>query len=199
MLVFWRERLVLLSVPKTGTTALEGALHGRASLVTRMAPTLKHLPFTGYRTLVLPLLEAAGARDFRSVAVVRHPVSWLSSWYRYRQREEIAGQPNSTRGLTFDDFVRDYASDAPPPHAAVGSQAKFVRTVRGRIGVDHLFRYEEPERLLAFLEERLGPLPPLPRANVSPVLETPLSAEGEALLRAARPEEFEVWEAAGRR
>ena len=31
MLVFWKENLVLLAVPKTGSTALQGALAPRAS------------------------------------------------------------------------------------------------------------------------------------------------------------------------
>ncbi len=74
MLVFWKERLVLLAVPKTGTTALEGALAPRASVVMRDPPTVKHAPLYRYRRFVEPLLKASGGEGFETVAVVREPV-----------------------------------------------------------------------------------------------------------------------------
>lgn len=199
MLVFWKERLVLLAVPKTGTTALAAALAPRAGMVLRDPPALKHISVVRFRRLVLPMLRKAGGEDFETVAVVREPIAWLSSWYRYRFREEIAGQPQSTRKFGFDDFVRTYAAGRSDPCAAVGSQARFVDDGQGAIGVTHLFRYEEPERFLAFLARRLGALPnSLPRRNVSPVMDVTLSPETEAFLRERRPAEFTVWEQAGR-
>jgi hypothetical protein len=199
VLVFWKERFVLLAVPKTGTTALEGALAPRASLVLRDPPTVKHAPVYRYARFVAPLLAASGGEGFETVAVVREPVSWLSSWYRYRHRDDLVGHPNSTRGISLDDFVREYARGKPAPFASVGSQAKFVCDGEGKVAVTHLFRYEEPAGLLAFLAERLGPLGrDLPRLNVSPVLEVALSAEVEGLLREKRAAEFSVWAQAGR-
>jgi hypothetical protein len=197
VLVFWNERLVLLAVPKTGTTALEGALAPRAAMVLRDPPRLKHVPLYRFRRLVLPLLEAAGGTGWETVAAVREPVDWLASWWRYRGRDEIATSRNSTRGASFEEFVRDYARERPPPRAAVGSQARFVGDGKGAVEVDHLFRYEEFERLTGFLEARLGALPRLGRLNVSPPGAAELSAEGLAALRAARPAEFAVWAAAG--
>lgn len=199
VLVFWKERLVLLAVPKTGTTALEGALAPRAAVVMRDPPTVKHTPLYRYRRFIEPMLKASGGEGFETVAVVREPVGWLSSWYRYRHREDIAGHRNSTRGVSFDEFVTEYAKGKPAPFAAVGSQAKFVGDGQGSVEVDHLFRYEQGERLMAFLEERLGALGrDLPRLNVSPAMEVTLSAEAEALLRRKCAAEFTVWEKAGR-
>jgi hypothetical protein len=199
VLVFWKERLVLLAVPKTGTTALEGALAPRAAIVMRDPPTVKHAPLYRYRRFVEPMLAASGGEGFETVAVVREPVSWLSSWYRYRQRDDIAGHRNSTRGVSFDGFVTEYAKGKPASFAAVGSQAKFVSEGDGTVGVTHLFRYEEGERLMAFLTERLGALGrELPRLNVSPAMEVALSPEVEARLREKCAAEFSVWERAGR-
>lgn len=198
MLVFWKERLVLLAVPKTGTTALEGALAPRAALVLRDPPQIKHSPLYRYRRFIEPLLAAGGASDFETVAVLREPVSWLGSWFRYRTRDDIAGRPNSTRGMTFDAFVEEYCKDRPAPFAQVGQQARYVLNEDGTQGVTHLFRYEEPERLHAFLSERLGLRLDLPRLNESPAMEIALSPATEARLRAARPQEFAVWAMAGR-
>lgn len=44
MLVFWKENLVFLAVPKTGTTAIEGALALHAAMVLCEPPQIKHAP-----------------------------------------------------------------------------------------------------------------------------------------------------------
>lgn len=196
MLIFWKARLVLLAVPKTGTTALEGALAPRADLVFRNPPDLKHVPLYRFRRLVEPVLKVAGGEGFETVAVVREPVSWLGSWYRYRLRPDLAGTPNSTADLSFDDFVKEYCRANPAPAAHVGSQAKFVEDAQSGQGITHLFRYEDQGRLLEFLTNRLGDLPPLPRRNVSPLAEIHLSPGVEKRLRMKRAAEFELWERA---
>lgn len=195
MLVFWKDRLVFLAVPKTGTTAIEGRLAPRAALVLRDPPTLKHTPLYRYRRFLLPWLEAAGAPEMETLAVVREPVDWLGSWYRYRHRDELAGHENSTRGISFDAFVEEYCKSRPGAFAAVGSQARFLEGPGGPVGVTHLFRYEAQEALHAFLEARLGVALDLPRLNVSPRMSLALSAATEARLRNRRAEEFAVWEA----
>ena len=196
MLVFWKERLVFLAVPKTGTTAIEGALAPRAAMVLRDPPHLKHSPIYRYRRFLVPFFEKAGGQQMETMAVIRHPVDWLSSWYRYRRRDDLAGQPNSTRGMTFDAFVAEYARGKPAGFANVGSQAKFVSDAEGRIAVDHLFRYEAPERFTGFLSERLAHRFELPRLNVSPAMEVSLSAATQAKLRRKCAPEFAAWEAA---
>lgn len=198
MLVFWKERLVFLAVPKTGTTAIEGALAPRAAMVLRDPPHLKHSPVYRYRRFLAPFFEKAGGQEMETVAVIRHPVDWLSSWYRYRRRDDLVGGPNSTRGMTFDAFVDEYSKGRPAPFAAVGSQAKFVSDAEGEIAVDHLFRYEELDRLIGFLSERLAVRIDLPRLNVSPALDVSLTPRTEAKLRRKCAAEFDVWEAAGK-
>ena len=196
MLVFWKEELVFLAVPKTGTTAIEGALAPRAAMVLRDPPTLKHTPLYRYRRFLAPYFATAGGVAFETVAVLRHPVDWLGSWYRYRSREDLAGHANSTRGISFDDFVVEYCKGKPASFAAVGSQAKFVADAEGGPGVTHLFRYENQPALIAFLERRLAVTLDLPRLNVSPRREATLSTEVAARLRDRRAAEFEVWDKA---
>lgn len=202
MLVFWTERLVFLAVPKTGTTALEGALAPRAALVLRDPPILKHTPFYRYKRFVEPFLSL-GTFDrlppmMETIAVIRHPVDWLSSWYRYRHRDDLVGHANSTRGISFDDFVSEHAKGKPAPFANIGSQAKFVSDGQGNISVTHLFRYEQPQALHDFLCERLGVVLELPRLNVSPAMATSLSPDAEDRYRRKCADEFALWDAAGR-
>lgn len=197
MLVFWKEKLVFLAVPKTGTTAIEGALGARASLVLRDPPGLKHTPAFRFERFVQPYFNTVDTTAFETMAVIRHPVDWLGSWYRYRSRPVLAGKANSTEDISFDDFVREYCKDKPKSFANVGSQARFVKDKDGGRGVTHLFRYEDQAALLAFLEERLSVRLDLPRVNVSPIRPMSLSPDVLALLTATRPEEFVIWQEAG--
>ncbi len=196
MLVFWNERLVLLAVPKTGTTALEEMLAPRADLAFRNPPVVKHTPLYRYRRFLAPYLAATGAGDLETVAVVREPTDWLGSWYRYRRRDDIAGHRNSTANISFDDFVREYCKRDPAPYAQVGAQARFLQDAGGA-EVTHLFRYEDQPRFLGFLETRLGPLPELPRLNVSPPETLALSPGVARRLHERRAEEFALWDRAG--
>ena len=53
MLVFYKERLAFLSVPKTGTTAYESALRPRADIVISEPPLLKHAPVYRYNRFLM--------------------------------------------------------------------------------------------------------------------------------------------------
>lgn len=196
MLVFWKQRLVMLAVPKTGTSAYEAALGPHAAMVVNDPPELKHAPVYRYNRFFRPMFEKVGGDDLELLAVVREPISWLGSWYRYRQRGFLEGKPTSTRGMTFDDFCRAYAAGDQPPFANVGSQAKFVEPRPNGVAVTHLYKYENQSGLIAFLEERLGLSIDLPRENVSPRRDTDLSDATEALLRRKCAEDFAVWESA---
>ncbi|MBD3764985.1 MAG: hypothetical protein IE927_09690 [Rhodobacterales bacterium] len=192
MLVFWEQRLALLATPKTGSTALEMALGSLASVVIQRPPELKHTTVQRYRRFVGPYLAAASGEPFTVVALMREPRAWLGSWYRYRQREDVGDPRNSTQNMTFDAFVRAYAAAPQPSFAAVGSQARFLRPRNGE-GADRIFRYEQIDRFVHFLEDRLGCEIILPRVNVSPEADLALSDETEALLRRVCAEDFALY------
>ncbi len=194
MLVFWKERLVFLAVPKTGTTALEGALAPKASMVLRDPPILKHSPVYRYRRFLHPYFKQAGGQEMETLAVVRHPVSWLASWYRYRHRDDLVGHPNSTRGHTFEEFVEEYIKGKSEPWADVGSQSKFLLDPEGNLGVTYLFRYEAQPLLIDFLEQKLGFEITLPLLNVSPPADVALSPGLEKKLARKCEAEFKVWD-----
>lgn len=194
MLVFPKEGLVLLAVPKTGTTALSAVLAPRAGMVLRDPPALKHMPLRAYQRQVAPLFARRGAAPLETVALIREPRDWLASWYRYRRRPEIADSPNSTAAISFAAFVSAVLAPDPPAFARVGRQSLFVAPANGGAPVDHLFRYENMAALLTLLARRLGPVGPLPRRNFSAPADTTLPASLEARLRAELADEFTLWE-----
>ncbi|MBP9182333.1 MAG: hypothetical protein KBF78_04305 [Fuscovulum sp.] len=192
MLVFWEERLAFLATPKTGSTAVAAALESLAAVSIQRPPVLKHTTVHRFRRFFGPYLEAASKADWTVVALMREPRDWLGSWYRFRQREETPAA-KSTRGMSFDDFVRAWCRDPRPEVADVGSQERFLRPRQGQ-GVDRLFRYEEIGTFVDFLEERLGCEILLPRLNVSPPGLTDLTPETEALLHQVAAPDFELYE-----
>lgn len=196
MLVFWKEKLVLFAIPKTGTTALEGALAPSASMVMRDPTDLKHANVYRYQRFLVPLFRRLGQDDMETIAVIRQPVDRLGSWYRYRSRDDLAGHPNSTKGVTFDQFVAEYLKGKPAPYAALGSQARFLNDSDGNMAITHLFRYEALPKLVAFLEDRLKRKIVLPKVNVSPKMELTLDPGVEARLKRKHADEFAVWETA---
>ncbi len=194
MLVFWKARLVMLAVPKTGTSAYERALAPLAGMVVSDPPELKHAPVFRYNRFFRPMFERVGGAELELLAVVREPVDWLGSWYRYRQRAFLDGKPTSTKGISFDAFCEAYTRGDRPDFAEVGSQAKFVEPRPNGVSVKHLYKYENQSGLLAFLEDRLQTPVDLPRENVSPRRDLSLSVETEAKLRRKCAADFEVWE-----
>ena len=194
MLVFFKERLAFLSVPKTGTTAYETALAPRADLVVSEPPMLKHAPVYRYNRFIRPMYKNVCDAEMELMAVMREPVSWLGSWYRFRRRPFMDGKPNSTRDISFDEFVLAYIKGDKPGFADVGSQFNFMKTQPNGTGITHLFRYEEQDKLQAFLEDRLAVTLALTRVNVSPMMELSLSNDVEARYRRKFAEEFALYD-----
>ncbi len=199
MLVFWNKKLVFLSVPKTGTTAIEEALSSSADMVISNPPELKHAPVYRYNRFFRPMFErACKVDDLELLAVMREPVSWLASWYRYRRRDFMREHKNSTHNVSFEEFVLEYMKgDKKAAFANVGSQSKFLEPRPNGVKVDHLFRYEDQPRLLAFLEERLAQKINLERRNKSP--EIPLDLPEATLQKLHRKcsAEFELYDSLG--
>lgn len=193
MLVFYKERLAFLSVPKTGTTAYEAALAPRADMVISEPPMLKHAPVYRYNRFIRPMFERVCDVELELMAVMREPVSWLGSWYRYRQRPFMEGKPNSTHGISFDDFVLAYMKGNKPGFADVGSQFQFMKSQPNGTGITHFFRYEDQPRLQSFLHERLGVVLNLTRENVSPAIELNLSEDVAQRFKRKFEEEFDLY------
>jgi hypothetical protein len=194
VIVFFKERLAFLSVPKTGTTAYEKALAPRADMVISDPPMLKHAPVYRYNRFVRPMFLKVCDAELELMAVMREPISWLGSWYRYRQRPFMEGKPNNTFGVTFDEFVLAYMKGDKPGFADVGSQLKFMETQPNGTGITHHFRYEDQARLRSFLEERLDVTLSLGQENVSPKMELALSPNVKKRFRRKFAAEFELYE-----
>ncbi len=198
MLLFWKAKLVLLAVPKTGTTALEAALLAHADTAILNPPEKKHLTARRWRNQLAPFFENRGTRQIETMAIIREPRDWLGSWYRYRARPEISGSASSTAGMDFAQFVTGWLSDPEPEYARVGRQSRFVANAEGKIIVDHLFRYEDLGQAVDLLQQRLGVTLDLGRRNISPQADLSLPPALEARLQREAAADFDLWARLGR-
>lgn len=181
MLFLYRARLLMLSEPKTGTTATINALKPRASLVVNGPPEMKHTNYRKFLAFVAPWIKSQTGldrQDYDVVSVMREPIDWLGSWYRYRTRDELKdpAHPNSanyTGNVSFDEFVRAVMlpRDEKPQWAMINTPCTVALKGRDSIGVDRIFPYEDLSGLHRLIEERTGKPVEAKLQNVSPSMD----------------------------
>ncbi len=193
-MIFLKEKLVFFATPKTASTSIEMALGTSCEIRISKLPSAKHTPYRKYQRLLEPFVLTLTGDPPDTVAAIREPVSWLGSWYRYRSRDEIRGTPKSTSDISFDKFVEAYLQDNQPEFAQVGSQAKFLSNKDGDLGVSHLFRYDDMDSMVRFLQMRLHKQFTLGRANSSPPGELTLAKALQAELRRQHAQDFDLYE-----
>ncbi|MBY8977622.1 gamma-glutamyl kinase [Rhodobacteraceae bacterium NNCM2] len=167
MIASLKHRFVLFSMPKCASEALEQAMAPMADIVLRDPPPVKHCNYRRYARFLKPFLERFGDGSPETLCLFREPVDWLNSWWRYRQRPFLDGKPNSTQGLSFEQFVGLYL-DEEGPAATIGRQSRFVVDKEHAVAIDHLWRYEDIAALVGWIEARTGWEVALGRVNVSP-------------------------------
>ena len=197
MLVFIEKNLVFLSMPKTASTAFIAALTPYASMIIKSPPGVKHMNLRRFDNRIRPLIEKNQSAPIETLAVIRHPLDWLGSWYRYRQRDAIKNTSNSTQDVSFDTFVQAYMRQTPTDFAKVGDQAKFLQPAKEFAPLTYLFQYEDQSGLKQFLEQRLEVTFKLENRNVSPKKNLVLHPEIEEQLRKKYQRQFNIWQNAG--
>ena len=193
MLIFLDRRLVFLATPKAGSTAVEVALESLASVAVERPAALKHTSAATFERHIRPWIEAASpGAPFTTVALMREPIDWLRSWYRFRQQDDLDDPDHPMAPTDFATFAADCIAENPPPPARIGRQSAFL--TGGGARVQRIFRYEEMDRFTQFLEQCLDCAVSLPRVNVPPRRDTSLTPEFEARLRAALAEDIALYD-----
>ena len=172
MLISLKHRFVFFCTPKCASNSIEAMLKPHAEIHLLGSPQVRHTDVRHFERHLQPYLdEVASATDFERVAVIREPVAWLHSWYRFRARKSLRGRNNrnSTAHLSFSEFVAEFlAPDNRPEFANVGSQLDFLLDANGSIGVDRLYAYDNLAELTAHFSRVVGAQLLMRAINVSP-------------------------------
>lgn len=191
MLIFWDQRLVFLATPKAGSSAIEMALESLASVSLQRPAEVKHTDIATYRRHFQPWLEARTGERFTTVALMREPVDWLRSWYRFKLRDDLGDPQSAMLGISFSVFASTYAGPHGPANLGIGTQGDFL-TNKGD-SVDRIFRYDDIDSFVEFLEGRLDCAIELPRINVPPSVDVHLNPDIETKLRAAMARDLDLY------
>lgn len=203
MIFLYQARLAILSQPKTGTTALDNALEGRASMAFKNPTSLKHMQYPKFMAFVAPLIrDVAGLEreEYDVVSVMREPIDWLGSWYRYRTRDVLRDarkekkRSNYTGDMSFEDFVLEVlkGKGQRKTFAKVGNPCSVALSEDGAIGCDRIFPYEDLTELYDLIEMRTNKPLDIPKLNVSPPGDVSLSEETQQKLQAQWPFAFDL-------
>ena len=197
MLISLFPPIVFFAAPKTGSVSIETAFAPHFDIVMSKNPRLKHMSVRAYDASFGNFVSGRFPRDPVKLAVMREPLDWLLSWWRYRMRPGIDGQPNSTKGVSANEFVLSYMSEEPAPYAKVGSQWTFLHNRAGRLGVDKLYRFDDLATLVGYLNKRLGVDVAIAHLNASPPAAGSVAPEVVAAYRRYAAKEFMLYEGLG--
>ena len=182
---------VFLCTPKCASTSIENALLDISDISFTGNPTLKHINARVYQRRFLPMYQSLLPNsNLESFCVIRDPIEWLGSWYRYRSRKQLSdpnrpNHKNYTGNMTFSEFVEAYLqpSQSRPPYARVGSIYDFVRDNNNEVGVDRIFSVENLKELQNYLKIKTGKDINIPINNVSKKTELFLEGDLDVRLR----------------
>lgn len=154
----------------------------------------KHTTAAQYQNSVAPFLrQFSGARP-EIVALMRDPIEYIRSWYRYRSRLTDPENPRTLKNISFESFAIGTTQDPQPVFAAIRNQSHYLMLKDESVPVHHLFDYDEHERIQTFFSDRFHEDIEFPVRNVSPFVPTPLSDEAEQSLRKVHARDFALFD-----
>jgi hypothetical protein len=183
-LVFPDHKLAYIAVPKTATVSIEKAFGTYAHGYSPDAPlAVLHMNLQ-------QVTERYG--EMTTVAVVREPFEWLSSFHRYMGGPHYRGTPWDMSHMTFERFAQKYMNGQilwPEPFRR---QCDYVTNEKTGAVVDRLFAYESIVNLVLYLSAKISRRVQLGVHNKSPDGPNLLSDETAASLRDYMADDFKL-------
>ncbi len=175
MRISTRFGFAFLCTPKCASTSIEAAINDYCNISFLGHNKLKHINARTYTEKVIPLHKHLfPSLNVESFCLIREPLEWIQSWYRYRSRAALQNpnhrnHRNYTGNISYDEFVESYIADGTrPPFASIRTQYDFIRLDNGDIGVDHIMPLDRMDLVADFILEKTGSRIKLPHKNVSP-------------------------------
>ena len=195
MVICANHGFTFLAMTKCASTSIERALYPLSSLRTAGKNIgLKHMKYRTYEKYMSPLMqEVTGGDDLEVLCLMRDPISWNHSWYKYRQRDVLKGTSKFTGNITFNEYCEGYMKQDTAPYLVNGKQSDFFKNSKGNIGNVKIFRYEEIDIFIKYIEKKINSKLNIPKLNVSPVLDIDLDSEIEKKLRNYLKYDYEIY------
>jgi hypothetical protein len=176
-------------MPKCASTSIESAISKFCNIKYSGHPKLKHINSKVFSEQILTIHQKlVPSSKIESFCLMRDPLEWVRSWYRYRARDELKSpkHPNHkhyTGNISYREFIQEYTSkEKRAPFATLSTQYQFVSLNKDKIGVDHIIPMDNFDLVSSFLSEKIGRKIKIPNKNTSPKIPAPLEPDLERKL-----------------
>lgn len=168
MLISIKHKFIFICNSKTASTSIERALEPYADIRHGGHPGRKHISWIDTRKEFSSVLEQHPPDTFLKFAVMREPIDWILSWYRYRTSRKGG---LLSRRLTFEEFWRRESKSwmAWSRNGEKNLQKKRFVDANGELALDRLLVFENLAEEFAALVRTLdlGANVDLSKVNVS--------------------------------
>ncbi|HPD91605.1 MAG: hypothetical protein H6900_02425 [Rhodobacter sp.] len=169
MLIGIEKRFIFVANTKTASTAIERVLDPLADYRHGGSPQRKHVALSQIEAQAPWVFRRAGCglEGFFKFGVMRDPVQWIWSWYRYRKQPEV--ESPLPADMTFAEFWARRDWNIVRANGAKNLQSeKFLSADRQTVLADVILPHEGVAQGFGAICAGLGlGLPDLPPANVS--------------------------------
>lgn len=168
MLISLQKRFIFVANTKTASTSIERALQPFADVRYGGDPRKKHIALAEIEAAAPWVFTKAGCglEGFFAFGVMRDPVEWLWSWFRYRKQPEVESPIPAE--MTFAEFWAQGDWNIRRRTGKKNLQSDKFLAPDGRVLADVILRHEDVARSFAEVCAGLGIEPPdLPADNVS--------------------------------
>lgn len=176
--------LSFVAVPKTATISIERAFSPFA------------FNFKPHQHHAVDEVKANSSNP--CLAVIRHPLLWMESYYKYLRFSPYFARSDSIWGLrskSFEQFVWAYIRGQHMWPEPLRDQSSYVS--RNGSVVEHLYRYENLSAAVDQLCDACGARVTLGQYNVSRDAPLELSAEAMSAFEQAAKRDYDLYETLG--
>ena len=163
MLLSLSHKFLFIANVKTASSSIERALRSKAEIAIGETRFGKHENLSAISRKFAWVRQYVPYSEFFVFGVIREPVDWVLSLYNSHSKSDFDGLPYSTKGVPFDDFLREGVEkrwQMRPQHLRFTDE-------HARFRVNHLLDFDKLEQDFPRLSERLG-LGALALARINP-------------------------------
>lgn len=186
MLIGIEKKFVFVANTKTASTSIEKALKPHAEIHHAGSPERKHVPLRQATALYPDIFQDKDGNPalhgFFSFGVMRDPIDWLGSWFRYRKGNKVDSPLPAE--MTFEEFWKRQDWNIVKGNGARFLQRHLFCGNDGLVLADVIIPYERLGAMFGEICDCLGIESHLPRENISQVSDIEVPAALEPALRA---------------
>lgn len=168
MLIGVEKRFLFVANTKTASTSIEQALLPFSDIRHGGNPRRKHIALSDGLEAYGHLL--GGGADVFKFGVIRDPIDWILSWFRYRRGNDV--ESPLPHDMDFETFWRRGDWNIWRKEGEKFLQRRMFCDAQDRVLADAVIPYDRLGAVFGEIADCLGVPSSLPRANVSRTRET---------------------------